>query len=60
MFAWFIVVSAMLISKCIDLQMMIFFYSCYCRMIVNEWYGAAFVGLAISGATDWVRFLFCY
>lgn len=25
-----------------------------CRMIVNEWYLPAFVGLAISGATDWV------
>lgn len=23
-------------------------------MIINDWYSAAMVGLAVSGATDWV------
>lgn len=26
----------------------------YCRMILNEMYTPAFVGLAVSGASDWV------
>ncbi|KAI4342922.1 hypothetical protein MLD38_027485 [Melastoma candidum] len=26
-------------------------------MIVNQWYGVAFAGLAISGATDWMDML---
>lgn len=30
------------------------------RMIVNEWYSAALVALAVSGATDWVRMLLVY
>nr|XP_011465878.1 PREDICTED: cardiolipin synthase, mitochondrial-like [Fragaria vesca subsp. vesca] len=25
-----------------------------CKMIVNEWYSAAMVGLAVSGASDWL------
>lgn len=28
--------------------------SFYCRMISNEMYTSAFVGLAVSGASDWV------